>query len=531
MEKIEFKSQIKERLKQYQGLNSPEEKEKYFEFILIEFEDVEIHKYILEEKERLNKMRKYGRKTEKTPIGIQLSLFDDNSDVFNEAEEIADTITTLEPEYETITYKRKKRQNKVNIKDQNLITVTIEHKLENCNCQDCGNPLHEMGYTEVKTYNYIPAKLELNIHKEYSYKCNTCSSIDKAVITKVKRSTSFPKQMVEDSFVSNVIVEKYLKHVPLYRQEKIFNNMGLDVARKNFSNWIIKAAQVLKPVYSLIYENITNSSICHMDETVLRVIEEKQTNGYMWGLCSSKYDHPAYIYVYAKNRKHHQALDILKNFKGYLHSDGYEAYRKIDGVTNVACFAHARRKYVDIIKVMSKNCSFYTLAETGKNFIDKLYSIEKQISKASFEDKYRIRQEKSLPIIEQYEAWLKSNPYATHKQFAITKAINYSLSGMKQLRNYLLDGRLEIDNNRAERMMKNFVIGRKNFLFCFSESGAEASSILYSIVETAYANNLRVEEYLTYVFKELPKINVKSRNEVAKLLPYSNSLPINIKIK
>jgi hypothetical protein len=337
--------------------------------------------------------------------------------------------------------------------------------------------------------------------------------------------------MVEDSFVSHIIVEKYLKHVPLYRQEKVFNNMGLDVTRKNFSNWVIKAANLLNPLYFLIYQNIMKSDICHMDETPLAVIEEQQEKAYMWGLCSSKYDNPAYIYAYEPDRKHHHASDLLRNFKGYVHSDGYEAYRQINGVTNVACFAHARRKYVEILKVIPEDSSFYKLAQTGKNYIDRLYDVEKQISNASIEDRYKIRQEKSLPILNDYETWLNENPYAGYKQFAITKAINYSLNGMKELRNYLLDGRLEIDNNRAERMMKNFVIGRKNFLFCFSEEGAEASAALYSIVETAYANNLRVEDYLTYVFKTLPTINIKSRNEVSKLLPYSNDLPTDLKIK
>lgn len=532
MDNFEFKSQIEERLKEYQNLESPEDKDIYFKNMMIEFEDLKIQNFILKEKERLEKMRKYGRKTEQADgTFLQMSLFDDeNSDVFNEAEVNADKPGT-EPECETITYTRKKRQNKVNANNQNLVTVTIDHKLKNCHCDKCGSDLQEMGYTEVRTYNFILSKLELNVHKEYSYKCNTCSTSDKNVITKVKRLTSFPKLMVEDSFVSHIIIEKYLKHVPLYRQEKVFNNMGLDVTRKNFSNWIIKAANILSPLYLLLYQNIIKSDICHMDETPLRVIEEQQENAYMWGLCSSKYDNPAYIYVYEPNRKHHHASDLLKNFKGYVHSDGYEAYRKINGVTNVACFAHARRKYVEILKAIPKDSCFYNLAQTGKQYIDKLYVVEKQISNKSIEDRYKIRQEKCLPILNEYENWLNTNPYASYKQFAITKAINYSLNGIKELKNYLFDGRLEIDNNRAERMMKNFVIGRKNFLFCFSECGADASAVLYSIIETAYANKLRVEDYLTYVFKTLPTINVKSRNDVSKILPYSTELPEDLKIK
>ena len=157
MENFEFKSQIKERINKYKNLETPEEKAKYFKEMMIEFEDVEIQKYILEEKQRLEKMRRFGRKTEKNPDGsVQLSFYDLNSDLFNEAEDIASQSTEPEPEYETITYKRRKRRNKTNSPNQNLVEVTIVHKLENTTCQHCGEELQEMGYTEIRTYNYIP---------------------------------------------------------------------------------------------------------------------------------------------------------------------------------------------------------------------------------------------------------------------------------------------------------------------------------------------------------------------------------------
>lgn len=192
MENFEFKSQIKQRIKNYQDFTSAQEREKYFMDLMIEFEDVEIQKFILEETKRLEKMRKYGRKTEKTSNGnyVQLSFFDLNSDVFNEAEEIANH-QEPEPEYETITYTRRKRPNKVNAKNEFLITVTVEHRLENVACSKCGGELHEMGYTEVRTYNFVPAKIELHVHKEYAYKCDACSTPDKNEVIKAKRITSF----------------------------------------------------------------------------------------------------------------------------------------------------------------------------------------------------------------------------------------------------------------------------------------------------------------------------------------------------
>lgn len=144
-----------------------------------------------------------------------------------------------------------------------------------------------------------------------------------------------------------------------------------------------------------------------------------------------------------------------------------------------------------------------------KKYIDQLYRIEHKAKEANMNPKqiFELRQNMSLPVIHEYEEWLSNNPYKIYSQLGITKSINYSINALPELKNYLKGGRLEIDNNRAERMMKNFVIGRKNFMFCFSESGAEASALLYSIIESAYANNLRVEQYLTHVFKTLPLIN------------------------
>ncbi len=531
----QFKSNVEAELKEYKELKTTEDQEKFVKGIVLEKEDLQIQNTILLEKLSIEKARKYAKKTEKTASPyIQISLFD-NSDIFNEAETIADEEQSTKDEYEVITYKRKKRQNKTNLKNDNIITVEINHRLEGDDllCPKCNKELKEMGYKEVRTYNFVPAKLELHVHKEYSYKCDDCSKDDKALIVRSKRITSFPKLMVEDSFVSNVIIEKYLKHVPLYRQEKVFNNMGLEVTRKNFSNWIIKAAFVLKPIYVLLYKNIISSNICHMDETPLKVITNEANTAYIWGLASSKYDKEAYVYIYERNRKHENASKILNGFKGYVHSDGYEAYKTIPDAINVGCFAHARRKYMEIIKASDKDSNFHKLALEGKKYIDRLYSIEHNAKKDNLNpDKiFELRQKMSLPIINEYEKWLNNNPYNIYNQLAITKAINYSLNALPELKNYLKDGRLEIDNNRAERMMKSFVIGRKNFLFCFTESGAEASALLYSIVETAYANNLKVEQYLTYVFKTLPLINVKKIEEVSELLPYSDKLPQELKIQ
>jgi transposase len=527
---IEYKSKIQEKLKEYQTLKTPEEKEKMLYEILLCNEDLEIQNAILLEKVSIEKARKFSKKSELTSVPDYYQLAFSDSDLFNEAEIIKETEEVIE--YEKITYVRKKKKNSVN-KNLGLVEVVVDHTLndEERNCECCGSGLTHIGYQEVRTYNYIPAKIEILVHNEHSYKCEDCEKeTGNTVIKTAKRNTAFPKCMIENNVASLVITKKYLEHVPLYRQEKILRNKGLDVSRANLSNWVIKSGEVLKPIYNLLYNNLLKNDICHMDETTLRVIGDGKKNSYMWGLASSKYDPQAYIYIYKKDRAHHNANDILKGFNGYVHSDGYTAYQRIENTINLGCFAHARRKYVEIMKASHPESTFYKLSSIGKSFIDKLYKIEHRISLLPVEDKFTIRNAESIKVINEYSEWLTATVKTLNVSFAITKAINYSINNLPYLKNFLLDGRLEIDNNRSERMMKSFVIGRKNFLFCFSENGAETSSILYSIIETAYANNIRIEEYLTYLFDTLPNIN-KDDSSIAKLLPYSSDLPEYLKIK
>jgi hypothetical protein len=273
-----------------------------------------------------------------------------------------------------------------------------------------------------------------------------------------------------------------------------------------------------------------NPDIVHMDETTLNVITSDTSTSYMWGICSSKYQKPAYYYAYKQTREHQNAKDLLNGFKGYVHSDGYQAYKKVDGVINIGCFAHARRKYTEIIKAVGEGNMFYQLAYEGKRYIDKLFTIEEKLIKANatIDTIYITRQNEPKKILNEYKEWLNQNKDKYPSGFAISKAINYSINNMIYLENYLLDGRLEISNNRCERMMKSFVIGRKNFLFSFTENGAEASSILYSIVTTAKENKLKVEEYLTYIFDSL---SYNQSPDIKDLLPYSDKLPIILKIK
>ena len=490
---------------------------------------------------------KYGRKSDSAVNTEQRNLF--NFETFNEAEATAD-IEVKDPEINNeetkeVKFIAKKKKNLIN-RLENLTEETIIHDIseEEKICQECGTKLTKIGESKTIKLVYVPSKLIKQIHIYPKYKCEKCEN--ESIKTKIYESPyelAFPKTMVDSSIVSRIIVEKYLKYVPLYRQEKFYQNNGLDISRINLSNWVLSTKQYLKPLFDLMHRDVLQNDIVLMDETTLNVLESEKSQNYVWILRTSKFDIPTILYFYKESREHHNANDILTGFKGhFIQSDGYEAYQKIDGVTDVCCWEHAKRRFTNILKVTDKNNTYKIMnsyCNTAIDYINKLYKIEKELrkSKASIKEIFDTRKEKSIPIINEYFKWLKSIDDIFPKSSKMYDAVHYSLNHEELLKNYCLDGRLEVDNNSSERAAKSLILGRKNFLFCVSEVGAEVSTIIYSIVETAIANQLNVNEYLIYVFNNMAKIIKNSEKDILdeetirNLLPYSKTLPESLKVK
>lgn len=490
---------------------------------------------------------KYGRKSDSAVNTEQRNLF--NFETFNEAEATAN-IEVKDPEINNeetkeVKFIAKKKKNLIN-RLENLTEETIIHDIseEEKICQECGTKLTKIGESKTIKLVYVPSKLIKQIHIYPKYKCEKCEN--ESIKTKIYESPyelAFPKTMVDSSIVSRIIVEKYLKYVPLYRQEKFYQNNGLDISRINLSNWVLSTKQYLKPLFDLMHRDVLQNDIVLMDETTLNVLESEKSQNYVWILRTSKFDIPTILYFYKESREHHNANDILTGFKGhFIQSDGYEAYQKIDGVTDVCCWEHAKRRFTNILKVTDKNNTYKIMnsyCNTAIDYINKLYKIEKELrkSKASIKEIFDTRKEKSIPIINEYFKWLKSIDDIFPKSSKMYDAVHYSLNHEELLKNYCLDGRLEVDNNSSERAAKSLILGRKNFLFCVSEVGAEVSTIIYSIVETAIANQLNVNEYLIYVFNNMAKIIKNSEKDILdeetirNLLPYSKTLPESLKVK
>ena len=268
---------------------------------------------------------------------------------------------------------------------------------------------------------------------------------------------------------------------------------------------------------------LTKETVLHADETTLQVLRSKDkptpTKGYMWlyrtSGCSET---PIVLYDYRPNRKAENAENFLTEFKGYLHTDGYKAYRGIDDVTIVGCWAHARRRFCEALEVLPEAQKKDSTAAIGLDFCGKLYAIEKKMKDESPTDRLKERQEQAKPLLDAFFVWAKSLRNIAPKS-KLGKAVNYLIAEEPYLRRYIEDGRLEIDNNRAERSVKPFVIGRKNWLFANTPSGAKASATVFSIIETAIENGLEPYEYLRYIFTKAPNLNAEESPDI--LLPWN----------
>ena len=311
---------------------------------------------------------------------------------------------------------------------------------------------------------------------------------------------------------------------PLYRQEQELNRQGVMLSRQTMSNWILRCSKDwLTPVYEELHRKLISQDVLHADETTLQVLREPgkkaQSKSYMW-LYRTSGDavQPIVLYEYQSSREHSHPKVFLEGFRGYLHSDGYEAYHKLgEAVTSVGCWAHARRYFDEAVKALPNGKKSTGSAATGQAYCTKLFKIEQTLADLSPEERYKKRLEQAKPVLDELFAWAKTRGAAPKS--ALGKALGYLDEQEVYLRTYLKDGRLELSNNRAERSIKPFVIGRKNFLFANTPEGAQGSAVMYSLIETAKENGLDPYRYLCHIFQTAPNLNQTAENWVTPLLP------------
>lgn len=319
------------------------------------------------------------------------------------------------------------------------------------------------------------------------------------------------------------MTQKFVMGVPLYRQEQEFNRNGIQLSRQTMSNWLIKATEDwLEPIYDALHEMLCLRDVLHADETTLQVLREPgkaaQSKSYIWLYrTSGDAAHPIVLYEYQPDRKAVRPQAFLKDFKGYLHADGYDGYHKLpESITVVGCWAHVRRKFDEALKALPANGRENSLALVGKRFCDRLFELEREAAELSPKKRYEKRSETSKPLAEEFFTW--ANSVSAMPKSGASIAARYAISQQKYLEHYLEDGRLEISNNRAERSIKPFVIDRKNFLFANTPRGAKASALMFSLIETAKENDLNPFAYLAYVFRYAPNWDIRNNADMLQLL-------------
>jgi transposase len=470
----------------------------------------------LYEQFRLSRYKRFGSQSEKDTDGPrQLSLFNEAITPDNMLEIVeADEELTI-PEH---TRKKKGRKSLPKNLPRKQEVYDLPETEQTCSC---GCTLTYIGDEVSEQLEIIPMKVYIIEHIRKKYACRGCEeTIKQAPMPK----QPIPKSIAAPGLLAHTLVSKFEDHLPLYRQEHILQRVGVDISRATLSHWVIKCAQLLSPLTKLLLAHIHNYDVAYADESTVQVLKEPgrsaETKSYMWVLGGGPPKQFALVYHYAPSRAHTVPLDLLEDFKGYLHCDGYQAYDVLASkiaITLVACWYHVRRKFKEAQKVSPKD----GLATQAIQIIKKLALIEEKakVDKLTSEQRYHLRQRHALPILESFKAWLDKQIHTAPPKTLIGEAIRYTLSQWPKLMVYLQDGRLEISNNRTERAIKPFATGRKNWLFANSVEGAEAAAVIYSLIQTCQYQKIESYNYLRYVLAHIQECTTIEQLEA--LLPFN----------
>lgn len=477
--------------------------------------------------ERLNVIRqkKFGSSSEHISEEAmeQISLLFDEMEVYASAESAKED---AEPAVEVRSHKRKKSGSVTDILTDDIQVVAVEHGLpeEERICPQCGEVMEPIG-TEIRNrLKLIPARAVLYQDIYYTYACRNCeqNNISTPMVKTPQEPAVIPGSYATAEAVAHIMTQKFVMASPLYRQEQEWNRQGVMLSRQTMSNWLVKCANDwLTPVYDELHKRLIQCDLLQADETEVQVLHEPgkraQSKSYMWlyrtgGTCEC----PIVLYEYQPGRGKEYPEAFLKGFHGYLQTDGYSGYNDLEGAIRVGCWAHARRKFYDAEKAVPKGKRSPT-AEQGVAYCTRLFQLEEKLKDLSPEERKQQRLEQEKPVLDAMLAWANTRNAAPKSKLGI--ALNYLKNQWEPLNSYLLDGRIELSNNRAERSIKPFVISRKNFLFANTTAGAKSSAVIFSLIETAKENGLDPYRYLCYVLQQAPILSKTDLDWAKQLLP------------
>jgi transposase len=406
-------------------------------------------------------------------------------------------------------------------------------------CKSCGGTeLRKVGESVTEVLRYVPGHFEVDRHVRPACSCRKCETMMQAPMPELP----IPRGMVDASFLAHIVVAKFCDHLPLYRQAEIYARLGLDLDRSQLAEWLGHVAWLLRPLVELIATHVMAGRVIHADDTPVDVLAPgtgKTKTGRLWVYLRDERPHagttpPAVLYRYTPDRKGEHCRAELANFTGWLHADGYSGFARLyeiggarsadasrlhgpPRVAEVACWSHVRRGFWD---EWASHKS--TIAKEALDRIGALFDIERTIAGHAAEIRRAMRQRTARPKIDELAIWLDVQLQKIPGKSDLAGAIRYARSRWGALTRYLDDGRLEISNNAAENQIRPAALGRKNWLFCGSDSGGERAAAFYTLVRTARLNGIEPEMWLTDV---IARIGSHPINRLAELLPWNWSPP------
>jgi transposase len=401
-----------------------------------------------------------------------------------------------------------------------------------CACTVCGGTLRKVGEDVTEILDYIPGRFEVIRHVRPAYSCRKCE----AMAQKPMPALPIPRGQASPGLLAHVLIAKFCDHLPLYRQAEIYARGGVELDRATLADWVGKAAWLVKPLADRIGTHVMAGSIIHADDTPVPVLAPgngKTKTGRFWVYLRDERPHagagpPAVLYRYTPDRKGEHCRAHLASFGGHLHADGYSGFGKLyedkDGrlacVTEVACWAHVRRKFFDVHK---SNGS--PIAREALDKIGALFDMERAIAGKPPGLRKAARMAKAKPKLNALASWFDEQLKLISGKSDLAKAIRYARSRWEALTCYCADGRLEISNNAAENAIRPLALGRKNWLFAGSDAGGERAAIFYTLIRTAKLNGIEPEAYLREVLSHIGEHPI---NAIGALLPWNIAKPATL---
>jgi transposase len=392
-----------------------------------------------------------------------------------------------------------------------------------CACSECGGKLRQIGQDVADQLEYVPGRFKVIRHVRPKLACVRCEGIFQALAP----SRPIVRGLPGPALLAHVMVAKYCDHMPLYRQSRIYAREGVDIERSTMAGWVGQGDALMEPLAAALGRYTLDSAKVHADDTPVPVLDPgrgRTKTGRLWVYvrddrpCASQ-DAPAVWFRYSPDRGGEHPREHLKRYRGILQADAYSGYSKLFDsrrVVHAACMAHARRYYWDVYEAQKRAPG--SIAEQALQRIAKLYEIEADIRGRPPLERRRERQERAAPLLKDLHAWLNETLARVSAKSDLAQAIGYTLTHWKALTRYCEDGRIEIDNNAAERALRGVSLGRKNYLFFGSDAGGERAAAIYSLVETAKLNGLDPEAYLRDVFERIADHPI---NRIEELLPWN----------